>query len=321
MRIASTDIPIRIDAPGVTARQQTGLGDVAGRRWPRAHAARLGSGSHSPVPEHGLPKTAKPWHPSARTPDADCRLPIRAIAVPPLAACSRSAARIGIPSPSAGTRLAEDGQAVAPECADTGCRLPIADSGDCRAVVGRVLTQRGSVQNPIAHCPLPIAHCPLPIAHCPLPIASRSEYLARSAAASGKSSRIGPIRCAREQEVRTLWRRSRRVRAGGAWRGAARPLWRREVRVGRSVRPILPPARARRARAGRRAAPRAWSRAPRARKATRRPQRPRGHPRGSVQNPLPIAHCPLPIAHCPLPDPLPSTAVGSRPWVVARSHP
>lgn len=30
MRIASTDIPIRIDAPGATARQQTGFGDVTG---------------------------------------------------------------------------------------------------------------------------------------------------------------------------------------------------------------------------------------------------------------------------------------------------
>ncbi|MEQ9094991.1 MAG: hypothetical protein RIE32_01870 [Phycisphaerales bacterium] len=30
MRIASTDIPVRIDAPGATARQQTGFGDVSG---------------------------------------------------------------------------------------------------------------------------------------------------------------------------------------------------------------------------------------------------------------------------------------------------
>ena len=54
MRIAKQDIPVRIDVPGATARQQTGFGDVTGYGAMGAEFFSFGAGTDISELLHGL---------------------------------------------------------------------------------------------------------------------------------------------------------------------------------------------------------------------------------------------------------------------------
>ena len=54
MRIASQDVPVRIDVPGATARQQTNFGDVSGYGTMGAEYFSFGAGTDITELLHGL---------------------------------------------------------------------------------------------------------------------------------------------------------------------------------------------------------------------------------------------------------------------------
>lgn len=54
MRIAKEDVPVRIDAPGAVARQQTGFGDVTGYGKMGAEYFSFGAGTDISELLHGL---------------------------------------------------------------------------------------------------------------------------------------------------------------------------------------------------------------------------------------------------------------------------
>ncbi len=54
MRIAKEDVPVRIDVPGATARQQTGFGDVTGYGPMGAEYFSFGAGTDITELLHGL---------------------------------------------------------------------------------------------------------------------------------------------------------------------------------------------------------------------------------------------------------------------------
>lgn len=54
MRIAKEDVPVRIDVPGATARQQTGFGDVTGYGTMGAEFFSFGAGTDITELLHGL---------------------------------------------------------------------------------------------------------------------------------------------------------------------------------------------------------------------------------------------------------------------------
>jgi hypothetical protein len=54
MRIAKDDVPVRIDVPGATARQQTGFGDVTGYGAMGAEFFSFGAGTDITELLHGL---------------------------------------------------------------------------------------------------------------------------------------------------------------------------------------------------------------------------------------------------------------------------